>query len=130
MTDSDNNEKVLFYNINGMKDTTNWYQIITTMKELNVDIFGLAEINRSLNRGYNNEWKETIRKIFTYGRSIHSESKIQLESSYKPGGTITTVTGKWQSRISAQGQDKKGLGRWSYMKVSSRKSSLIIVTAY
>jgi hypothetical protein len=38
-------DTILFHNINGMKDTTNWYQILLTMKELNVDIFGFAEIN-------------------------------------------------------------------------------------
>jgi hypothetical protein len=63
MADNDNNEKVLFHNINGMKDTTNWYQIITTMKELNIEIFGLAEINKSLNRGYNNEWRIRLEKF-------------------------------------------------------------------
>jgi hypothetical protein len=35
---------------------------------------------------------------------------------------MTTVTGKWQSRISLQGHDPKGLGRWSFMKISSKKS--------
>jgi hypothetical protein len=29
-----------------------------------------------------------------------------------------------------QGQDSKGLGRWSYMRISSKKSSMIIATAY
>jgi hypothetical protein len=131
MTNSDDAETILFHNINGMKDEKNWYQIIATMKDLNVDIFGFAEINRSLHRGYNkNIWHETIRKIFYYSKTTHSESNIQFDSQYKPGGTITTITGKWQSRVTAQGQDSKGLGRWSYMRISSKKSSLIIATAY
>jgi hypothetical protein len=50
--------------------------------------------------------------------------------SYKPGGTMTTITGKWQSQITESGQDKRGLGRWSYVKISSNKKSIIIVTAY
>jgi hypothetical protein len=41
-------ETIWFHNINGMKDENNWAQIITTMKENNVDIFGFAEINKSL----------------------------------------------------------------------------------
>jgi hypothetical protein len=127
---SDNSEIILFHNINGMKDHTNWYQIMTTMLELNVRIFGFTEINRSLNRGYSNEWKDTIRKISYYSRAVHSESSIHLESNYKPGGTITSVTGKWQSRISMQGQDPKGLGRWSFMTISSKKTTMVIVTAY
>jgi hypothetical protein len=38
-------DTILFHNINGMKDTTNWYQVLLTMKELHIDIFGFAEIN-------------------------------------------------------------------------------------
>jgi hypothetical protein len=121
---------ILNHNINGIKDQTNWYQIMNTMKELNVDIFGFTEINKSINYGYNNEWRAITRKLFYHERTAHSESNIELESSYKPGGTMTTITGKWQSRISAQGQDPKGLGQWSYIKISSKKTSMIIVTAY
>jgi hypothetical protein len=36
---------ILFHNINGMKDNKNWYQILATMKDLNVDIFGFTEVN-------------------------------------------------------------------------------------
>jgi hypothetical protein len=127
---SDDDEIILFHNINGMKDHTNWYQIITTMQELNISIFGFTEINRSLTRGYSNEWRNIIRKVFYYSRSVHSESNIHLESNYKPGGTMTTVTGKWLSRISLQEHDPKGLGRWSFVKISSKKSSMVIITAY
>jgi hypothetical protein len=41
-----------------------------------------------------------------------------------------TVTGKWQARTTSHGQDERGVGRWSYMKISSNKKSLIIITAY
>jgi hypothetical protein len=43
---------------------------------------------------------------------------------------MTTITGKWQSRVTSQGQDPKGLGRWSYMRLASKKSAMIIATAY
>jgi hypothetical protein len=120
--ESDDYTKILFHNINGMKETTHWYQIMTTMKETQTDIFGFAEINRSLNRGYRNEWQEITRRVFYHSRMSHSESNIQMESAYKPGGTMTTITGKWQSRVTEVGQDSKGLGRWSYMIISSKKN--------
>jgi hypothetical protein len=113
-----------------MKDTANWFQIMITMKELHVDIFGFAEINRSLNRGYKKEWIDIIRKLFYYSRTTHSESNIHFESLYKPGGSMTTITGKWQSRVTNQRHDPKGLGRWCYMRIASKKSSMIIATAY
>jgi hypothetical protein len=121
--------KILFHNINGIKDEANWYQIITTMMELQVDIFGFAEINRTLDHGKKFKWTDITRKYFYYNRSVHSESRIKMEL-YKPGGTITTVTGKWQSRITEMGQDKRGLGRWNFIKISSNKKQIIIITAY
>lgn len=90
--------KILFQNINGIKDEANWFQIMTTMMELQVEIFGFAEINRTLNHGKKFKWVDINRKYFYYNRSSHSESQIHMES-YKPGGTMTTITGKWQSRI-------------------------------
>jgi hypothetical protein len=123
-------ETIIFHNINGMKDITNWFQILTTMKELSADIFGFAETNQQMDRGEKFKWMEMTRKHFYYSRAMYSESKIQFKQSYKPGGTFTTITGKWQSRVSDQGQDPRGLGRWSYIQISSKRKSMIIVTAY
>jgi hypothetical protein len=55
---------------------------------------------------------------------------VQLETNYKPGGTMTTITGKWQARVTEMGNDARGLGRWSYVKLQSKKNTLMIVTAY
>jgi hypothetical protein len=41
-------ETIIFHNINGLKDENNWHQILQTMQDLNADIFGMVEINRSL----------------------------------------------------------------------------------
>jgi exonuclease III len=123
-------DKLLFHNINGIKDSTNWFQITTTMKELNMDIFGFAEINRSMAGGEFYKWTDIIKKQFFYSRTAFSKSNIKTDSKYKPGGTMTTITGRWQSRIAEQGQDPKGLGRWNFLRLASRKASLVIVTAY
>jgi hypothetical protein len=96
INNSEIGENILFHNINGMKDPNNWFQIITSMQEMNIDIFGFAKLNKSLERGYSNKWVQTIRKSYYYSRSIYSESKLRFETSYKPGGTMTTVMGKWQ----------------------------------
>jgi hypothetical protein len=61
---------------------------------------------------------------------ITSESDIRYENDYKPGGTITAIVGKWQSRILENGTGPSGLGHWSYFRISSNKRNLIIVTAY
>jgi hypothetical protein len=122
-------DMILFHNINGIKDKSHWAQVITTMKEMDVVIFGFAEINKSMSNFSKQKWMSIIQKQFYFSRMVHSESAANTEYEYKPGGTLTTVTGKWQARISEMGQDKK-LGRWSYIKISSRKNNLIIITAY
>jgi hypothetical protein len=123
-------ETIIFHNINGMKDSTNWFQIMRTMKEINADVFGFAEINQQLNHGNKIKWYDTIRKHFYYSRSIHSESNIRTDTTYKPGGTITTITGKWQARVSETGVDRRSLVRWLFLKLTSKKKSLVIITAY
>jgi hypothetical protein len=123
-------QTILFHNINGLKDKTNWFQILLTMKELQVDIFGFAETNQQMNRGGKYKWTDLIRRHYYYSRTVHSESKVITDMNYKPGGTISTITGKWQARVTELGQDSRGLGRWTFIKISSKKRSIIIITAY
>jgi hypothetical protein len=40
------------------------------------------------------------------------------------------VVGKWQAQLTEYGDDKRGLGRWSYLRLSSKRQNLVIVTAY
>jgi hypothetical protein len=94
------------------------------MKELKINFFCFAETNKSMDHFNKHRWISIIRKQLYLSRSINSET------DYKAGGTITTITGKWQARISEMGQDKRGLGRWSCTKISSKKNNLIIMTAY
>jgi hypothetical protein len=46
-------DTILFHNINGIKDESNWAQIITTMKENRINVFGFAEINKSMDNFFN-----------------------------------------------------------------------------
>jgi hypothetical protein len=71
-----------------------------------------------------------MRKTFNHSKTVTSESDIRTENACKPGGTITTIVGKWQSRVSDRGSDETGLGRWSYIVVSSNRKKVVIITAY
>jgi hypothetical protein len=126
----DDIEGFLFHNINGIKDESNWTQINLTMLELNISCFGFVEINTTLRGISFSKWNEITRKTFKYSRTSSSESDINFKNQYKPGGTLTTVVGNWQSRVTEKGQDPSGLGRWSYVKLSSNKQNLMVVTAY
>jgi hypothetical protein len=102
------------------------------MKELNVNYLcmGLAEIN-TLFKGFQiQKWHEVMRKIFRVSKMTFSESDVDTDTDYKPGGTITSVLDKWQARVTQTGSDERGLGQWSYMILRSNKHKLAIITAY
>jgi hypothetical protein len=123
-------EGFLFHNINGIKDEHNWMQINLTMLDLNVTGFGFTELNTTLKGLQFRRWNEITRRTFQTSKTITSESDILTDSTYKPGGTATTIVGKWQARISERGSDTSGLGRWSYVIISSNKKKLAVITAY
>jgi hypothetical protein len=122
-------EGIVFHNVNGLKDKHNWYQILTTMKELNISCFGLAETNTSMKGYLFHKWNEVTLKVFKVSRTITSERDIEFDMEYKPGGTLTAMVDKWQARVTEVGSDDSGMGRWSYMILSSNRHKLVIVTA-
>jgi hypothetical protein len=123
-------EGIVFHNINGIKDKHNWFQILWTVKELNITCFGFAELN-TLMKGYQyHKWNDITRKVFRVSKSETSESDIRMDTDYKQGGTSTTIVDKWQSRVAERGSNDKGLGRWSYLVLSSNCRKLAIITAY
>jgi len=61
----------------------------------------------------------------------HSKGPEIFNSSYQPGGTATILCDNWISCIISKGEDTLGLGRWSYMTLCGKGSSLItLVTDY
>jgi hypothetical protein len=91
------------------------------MHELQATGFGFTEINTTFKGASFQKWNTIIRKTFQHSKMTISESDIIYDQAYKPGGTLTAVIGKWQSRVSERGTDKTGLGRWSYLRLSSNK---------
>jgi hypothetical protein len=60
----DNYECFLFHNINGIKDDSNWSQILLAMKDLDITCFGFVELN-TIMKGVNFcRWQEIIHKLF------------------------------------------------------------------
>jgi hypothetical protein len=116
-------EGFLFHKINGLKDKHNWMQINITMKDLNVTCFGFSELN-TMTRGTNfRRWNDITHKTFHHSKMITSESDFKTETKYKQGSTMTTIIGKWNARVIETGTDPTGLGRWSFMIISSNKKS-------
>jgi ribonuclease HI len=128
---SDNQSEIFyFHNINGIKSDDNWAQILLTLSEHRVTGFGIAETNTSFAHPSSKEYLKKLRHTFKHSRCSSSERVSNHPEKYKPGGTLTAVIGKWQARVTSQGDDPNGLGRWSFIRISSKHKNLVIATAY
>ena len=59
---------------------------------------------------------ESVKKHWNGVAAQTSTSTTKFTSRYKPGGTATIICGShWVARIIERGEDKTGLGRWSYV---------------
>ena len=105
--------------------------ILATLRSWDANILCLAETqtawdNYICRMNVGNE----LRKIDGHAGFIGSSSSAVCCSVYKPGGTLTVYDGNWASRIS-KGVDKHKLGRWSYITIEGRNTSILtIITAY
>lgn len=82
------------------------------MKLLHVDIFGLQENN------FNTACPHIHHDVLSTLKLNDTRAKLQMSTSpelfptvYKPGGTLTGVSGKLKDRINKYGSDD--LGQWS-----------------
>jgi hypothetical protein len=104
---------------------------ISPLEIYNVDVFGVAETNI--------DWKGPTRTIArNQCQSFYKNALIATSSStdhgtsdFQPGGTLTTVTGRWTGRNTKSITDPFGMGRWSDFSLQKSDSSLVhIITAY
>jgi hypothetical protein len=124
--------RIWFQNIQGLPRHNNdkFKAIIDTMDQLSVSIMGFAEPNLAIKTKRKDQFQKILRQQFNQGHITTSESDLTFPTEYKPGGTITAATGPWTTRITGRGTDPHGLGRWSYIKMQSKKKKLIIATIY
>jgi len=101
-----------------------------TMKDRHVTLMGFVEPNLSISPKRRRQYQRIMRQRFNHCHFTTSESNLTLPTDYKPGGTFTAATGDWTTRINGRGSDPRGLGRWSYIKLQSKKKRLIIITLY
>ena len=94
--------------------------IIGFMMELQVDIFGLTEINLDLNKPrIVDALQQKVYRYDQYLKLACSSSKMNLDSDFKMGGTITGVNGIWSGRIADQGTEP--MGRWTYVTLTGKQ---------
>ena len=126
---------IRFYglNVHGISPSDNYsegQQLLEALTLLQVDVFGLQEINLNLT------CPKTAYDVTSIFKSNNVGMKIQLSTSpelfpnrYKPGGTITGINSKLVGRVHSQGSDP--VGRWSWITLHGKKAKKItIITAY
>ena len=133
-TDKRSTLRLFHINLNGMtyqNELLEWDMTIAYLMDMQVDVFGLTEINLDLNNGIvKDNVQQSGRHFDPYLRMAMSASLQKLgDSPFKMGGTITGTNGCWSGRIKNQGSDK--LGRWSFISLEAKKGNLVtIITVY
>ena len=131
-----NHIRFYFQNINGLKWGSNQFDITNKyhqLHSLDVNFFGLAETNLEFrNRSVLHRFHQLITNPFNKQISCStSSSTVKFPAAWKPGGTTTTATGQWISRIIEKGEDPTGTGTWSYLKLRGKNQmKIVIITVY
>ena len=126
--------RVFHINLNGVTSYNNfleWEMTVAFLMDMQVDIFGLTEVNLNLNNGIiRDKFIQSGKHFDSYMKMAVSSSKQEISKSpFKMGGTVTGSNGCWSGRISAQGSD--ALGRWSYLSFQAKKGHLVtFITVY
>jgi hypothetical protein len=118
--------------ISARDDFVHFQSLSQALCSNDVDIFGLSETGLDWKQhGPRNKCRQILDNFWQHSRLIASTSNVSSESFTQFRGTCTGVTGKWSGRISAQGMDSHGLGRWSYALIHGKNGrEVLIATAH
>ena len=126
--------RLFHINLNGVtyqNDLLEWEMTIAFLMDMQVDVFGLTEINLDLNKGKVKDDFIQAGKHFDPYIKLATSASLQTvgASPFKMGGTVTGSNGCWSGRITSQGCDS--LGRWTYMSLQARKGrQVVFITVY
>ncbi len=99
---------------------------------LGVGAICLPETNTNWNlRSSLSQISWIIKPIWQCSCTQTSHLDDNFESTYPPGGTLTTICNNWTSRILEKGADPYGLGRWSCFILQGKGTvKIVLITAY
>jgi hypothetical protein len=128
--------RVYFQNLDGLRNDTEEIDLyVESMLQYQVGTFCWADPSIDfLQPAATSKLKTQTLAHFKTARTAFSCSTIPNEgqSLYKPGGTLTTTTGKWTTRcVGCPIIDTSGMGRWSGLSYLGKNGRhLSILTAY
>ena len=105
--------RLFHINLNGItyhNELLEWEMTIAYLMDMQVDIFGLTEVNLDMNNGIVKDNIIQSGKHFDPYLRMTTSSSLQKvgKTPFKMGGTITGTNGCWSGRIESQGSDKLG----------------------
>ena len=104
-------------------------QLCQTLKSKEVDMICLSERNIYWIPFTTDRFKQILQS--TWDRSkisfYTSESDLQWNSTYKPGGTAMITLKSISSAIINKGQDSSGLRRWIFMSILGKYNKRTII---
>jgi hypothetical protein len=127
--------RIYFQNLHGIPRTKDsipsWASTMDFLNSLKVSLFAFTEPHLQWDRNILHQAKDLQKRFFGYGQLVTSESNLQFPSSFKPGGAVIGINGKWTTRVTDRGVDPSGQGRWSYLTLSGRNSmEVMFISAY
>jgi hypothetical protein len=115
--------------ISAKDDFVDFQYLCQALFSNDVDIFGLSETGLDWKQhGPRSRCRQIMDDFWQHTRLITSTSSIASDTYTQFGGTCTGVTGKWSGRISEQGMDSHGLGRWSYVSITGKNGRQVLIT--
>ena len=132
--DADNILSFEHINVNGIRPHDEFIELKNTMgilHNMEASVYSLVETQWDttcpvLARNI----KDIIKKEDTYAKvEFASNQDEHFEKSWKPGGTMIGVSGKWACRAESTGSDH--MGRWSWVDLRGKKGRMIrVISAY
>ena len=139
--------RICFQNVGGITDKIDAI-LGQRIKVLKINILGLAETNVNWDfRDSKHEFVSRIRPFFQATTFDFSNSCVQFQTAYQPGGTATITSGRWSSQSTHHHHqtttpaarstrtkipaDPDGKGRWSALTINGRGGRKVtLITAY
>jgi hypothetical protein len=117
--------------ISARDDFVDFHHLCQALCSNDVDILGLSKTGLDWKQHGPRNKCRPILDVWQHSRLIALTSNVSSESFTQFGGTCTGVTGERSGRISAQGMDSHGLGRWSHALIHGKNGrKVLIATAY
>lgn len=126
--------QILLQNLNGMNpDHMNLEMQFSLSKcySLGIGVILVAESKLNWTGAATYNMLRWFCQSWQFSTVSSSQVDEKFSSTFQLGGTLTAVVDWWTSRVYTKGQDPFGLGRWSYVTLRGKNSTMLtIIRAY